>query len=209
VDRAPFSAIVEFNRANSDSLDVPVHTEVVMMKSAFEYFLGVGHDCNEMIGALLPLIPTRPKHFPLDGPLATRWPTANRKGIAIRPIEAWGREFCLRRNESAHGANRGANPGFVWSVHAHLAFASVLLPLLVKQQMVQLGFYQMAQRDTIQLEVIESYVLLDPFAAPATQEDRIERPWSKVYSEIVCGELLRRELESRMNEIRWDEPPPT
>lgn len=36
-DQLPHAAIVEFNLANTDSSDVPQHTEVVMTKSAFEH----------------------------------------------------------------------------------------------------------------------------------------------------------------------------
>lgn len=38
------NAVNEFNRANTDSSDVPIHVELVMMKSAFEWLLGVGAD---------------------------------------------------------------------------------------------------------------------------------------------------------------------
>lgn len=197
--QVPFAAISEFNRANTDSQDMPVPSELVMTKSAFEYFLEVGHKCDDMIRKLLPLIPQRPQHIPFSGPLLSKWPTTNKRGATTRPIEAWGRELCAHRNESAHGAARGANQRLVWSVHAHLAFAAVLLPLLVKQQLHTNGYFKMEERDSIQLEVIESYLMCDPFDARVVDEDgTVERPWSKIYSNIVVHELLRRDIAKQL-----------
>ena len=51
-DRVPYEAIVEFNRANTDSPDIPIHTEIVMIKSAFEFLLGVRHEADESVSAL-------------------------------------------------------------------------------------------------------------------------------------------------------------
>lgn len=205
--QAPFSAIVEFNRANSDSQDVPVHTEVVMTKSAFEYFLDVGHKSDEMVAAFLRIVPPRLGNRPLQGPLANRWPMV-RGGVPIRAIETWAREFCVRRNESAHGARRGANQNLVWSEHAHLAFAAILLPLLVKQRLAAGGFYQMREVEQIQLELIESYLMFDPFAPVASPYEHPEHPWSTVYSEEVVREKLRRGLEREMAKIDWANIPP-
>jgi hypothetical protein len=49
----PYESIVEFNRANTDSRDIPTHTEVVLTKSAFEYLFGIGERANEFVGMLL------------------------------------------------------------------------------------------------------------------------------------------------------------
>jgi hypothetical protein len=206
---------VEFNRANTDSQDIPIHTELVMTKSALEFLLGVRHEADELVDALLPLVPERPAENRLDGPLAARWAAARwaaarwaaARPKATRPLEAWAREFCDRRNSAAHGGRRrGAR--FVWSEEAHLAFTSSLFPLLVKQRLARDGFLRMAENDEIELAWIEAYLMHDPFESAANgRRQPHEHPWSRIYSENVIGEKLRRRLEEQMRGIDWNNLP--
>jgi hypothetical protein len=83
----PYEAIVELNRANTDSPDVPSHTEVVLTKSAFEYLFGIGQSAPEFVDTLWHVIPERKADDMPKGPLESRWKEARPK--AMRPI---GRE---------------------------------------------------------------------------------------------------------------------
>ncbi len=195
-DVVPFEAIVEFGRANTDSSDVPTHTELVMVKSAFEFLFTIGTDASEFAKALAASVPPSKTY---DGPLASRWTKA--RPNAARPLEAWAREFCDIRGGAAHGKKRGG-PRFVWSEHAHLAFASVLFPLLVKQQLSRSGFLVLDERDSIELEWIEAYLMHDPFE-PDNEGRRHQpraHPWSSVYSSQVVGEALRRHIARSIDE---------
>ena len=207
-ERTPYEAIVEFNRANTDSQDIPIHTELVMTKSAFEFLLGIRHEADELVEAILPLIPERSPAHRLDGPLAEHWPRS-RGNRPMRLLEAWAREFCIRRNEGAHGRRRRGRGDFVWSEESHLAFTSILFPLLLKQRLTRDGFLQMDETDQIQLVGIEAYLTWDPFASSAGGRRRQphEHPWSRIYSEDVLGEKLRRRIEEQMRGIDWDNLP--
>lgn len=200
-DRAPFNAIVEFNRANTDQ-DGPIHTESVLTKSAFEFLLGISEKADEFVEALLSLVPERAPEQRFGGPLAQRRP--QRKGAReMRPLEAWAREFCIRRNEGAHGRRRRADEHFVWSEEAHLAYCSLLFPLLVKVRLANQGFLDMNETDQIELEWIEAYLMHDPFERPADGRLRAlhEHPWNRIHSDEVIGEKLRRHLEAAMQQM--------
>jgi hypothetical protein len=173
-------AMVEFNCANTDSPDVPDHVEVVMVKSAFEWLLGIGEKVNDFVEALRGCLndtqPVAHREGPLDGPLKSRWSSARPK--AMRPLEAWAMEFCDIRGASAHGVSRTA-PRFVWPAHTHLAFASLLFPLLFKKIVSRSGPFKLDDYDVERLRWIDAYLLHDPFAFDWTA-DEATHPWVEI-----------------------------
>lgn len=198
-DKLPLEAIIEFNRANTDSQDVPSHTEVVMTKSALEFLFGIGEKRDELVRALNAVIPLRNPPWP-NGPLRKKWQTKFPK--AARPLEAWGREFCDLRGGAAHGQRRGGDR-FIWSERAHLAFASILFPLLVKQRLAGDGFMELQERDAVHLELIEAYLMHNPFIARRRKRPPREHPWRRIYSERILGELMRRQLLRQVRELKF------
>ena len=203
-DNLPYEAIVEFNRANSDSQDVPPHTETVLTKSAFEYLFGIGQGVNEFVDSVTRAAPVCDRETKLNGPLEKRW--INARPSTTRPLEAWAREFCDVRGGAAHGKERGG-ARFVWSEHAHLAFASILFPLLVKQRLAQQGFLEITEHDAIELDLIETYLMHDPFEPRPRSEQAHRHPWSRAYGNIVLGEVLRRTLLRQMQNMDWKNLP--
>lgn len=197
-DQLPHAAIVEFNLANTDSSDVPQHTEVVMTKSAFEHLFEIGTQVDAFVDALLAQFPGGGEPgSEFNGPLVERW--RERFPNAKRLLEMWAREFCDLRGRAAHGAERGGKR-FVWSSHAHLAFASILFPLTVKQRLAQQGFLQMSERDSIELARVEAYLTHDPFDAALVDES--SHPWGHVEGD-VSNEMLRRHLEREFAAVDW------
>lgn len=169
-------AMTEFNYANTDSPDVPVHVEIVMMKSAFEWLLNIGERADEfVVGLNRCLKGIRPVDVS-KGPLKTQWQKARPK--ATRPLEAWAREFCDVRGASAHGKPRAA-PRFVWTVHTHLAFASLLFPLVFKNLAADDGLLKIDDYDVERLRRIDAYLLHDPFAFDWMAEDATY-PWHEI-----------------------------
>jgi len=202
-DKLPYEAIVEFDRANTDSENVPTHIEIVLTKSAFEYFFDISQNVNEFVGELRKVVPDRDVATKFAGPLAQRWTKARPK--ATRPLEAWAREFCDVRGGAAHGKSR-SGARFVWSEEAHLAFTSILFPLLIRQRLANEGFLAIDERDALELALIEDYLMHDPFAA-RPRDGEHEHPWSKVYSYNVLGEIMRRGIEREMQKIDWNHLP--
>jgi hypothetical protein len=199
----PYEAIVEFNRANTDSPDVPTHTEVVLTKSAFEYLFDIAHDAPKFADALQRVVPGRNLDDKPKGPLEPRWKEARPK--AVRPLEAWAREFCDVRGGAAHGQKRGGGR-FVWSEEAHLAFSSILFPLLVKYTISKSGVFALPERDQVELERIEDYLMHDPFAVPSTVKNEHTHPLNSVFARVQ-SEILRRGLLKEINTIDWGNLP--
>jgi len=87
-------------------------------------------------------------------------------------------EFCDIRGASAHGASRTA-PRFVWTALTHLAFASLLFPLLFKKVASQAGIIKLDDYDVERLRRIDAYLLHDPFAFD-WKADETTHPWVEI-----------------------------
>lgn len=183
-------AVQEFNRANTDSPDIPLHVELVMMKSAFEQLLAIDEKWQSFthaLGAFLP--PAQIGARPATGPLVQRW--KDRFPKSVRPICAWAKEFCARRGAAAHGNSGRKDP--VWSDQAHLAFATLLFPLLLKKIASEAGRYNIDLEDMDHLARIEQYLEHDPFVyRDDDEDDRKRHPWVEIDSDIRMGVISRR-----------------
>lgn len=182
-----FEAINEFNSENTDSQAAPAHVEVIMIKSAFEWLLDIDHDSDNFARALLSCLP---EPDPVDaGPLTDRWAQRFCKRPR-RPIEAWAREFCDLRGTSAHGRRRQLDR-FVWPRHTHLAFASILFPLIVKARLAQTGQWILSDADGQTLRSIESYLVHDPFAHDRLSDEG-SNPWTTLRSTAKAVAYAKR-----------------
>lgn len=179
-----YEAVLEFNAANTDSSAVPEHVEVVMTKSAFDWLLQIDHNADSFINAIVGhLVPSGPVARP-SGPLIDTWLAKPR---AASVIEAWAREFCVLRNMSAHGGNRGRK--LVWSREAHLAFASVLFPLLLKKVLADRGWFTLSAGDGLRLSILNKYLAHDPMKPRRVGLE--SHPWN----ELAQDASLRPALE--------------
>jgi hypothetical protein len=179
-DAGLFEALREFNSANTDSSDVPEHVEIVMVKAAFEWLLHIDQNAMSFVRALESMLPAADCEPTESGPLEEAWRTRFRK--ASRPLNAWAQEFCDIRGAAAHGMDRKA-PRFVWKAHTHLAFASVLFPLLVKKRLANSGNWTMSALDAARLRRIDSYLMHDPFTHDHWASDD-SNPWSELDMQV-------------------------
>ena len=188
-----FEAIREFNHANTDSLDVPLHVETVMMKSAFEQLLGIGVRAEDFERALKGLLPEPRSELAervREHSLSEKWRKAFPR--SARPIYAWAREFCARRGGAAHGGRKGSH--YVWSEESHLAFCSIFFPLILKRVANSRGMYEMQGDDMERLERIDEYVVADPMGHSEDEEEGsdLEHPWVKIDNDIELHAIARR-----------------
>lgn len=172
-------AAIEFCCANTDSSDVPEHVEVVMVKSAFEWLLKIGQKADDFAKALFDVINDIDSP-PASGPLKEIW--KSNRPHACRPLEAWAKEFCDIRGASAHGKQRHGDR-FVWQPHVHLAFSSLIFPLVFKRLLAREGLYEMNGYDQARLQGIEQYLMHNPFDFDYEIE-RTTHPWSEIDDRI-------------------------
>jgi hypothetical protein len=180
-------SVIEFNRANTDSPDIPQHVELVMVKSALESLLQCGSRERRFRTRLLELVDS---HLAVAAPNASaRW--VDRYKGTNRPIEAWATEFCRLRGVSAHGMERGQlRP--IWLEAEHLAFVSVLFPLLLKLVLADLGLLEIERIDRGRLYLVETLLAVDPLRHD-TEDGAKPHPWSEYESKAIfwnCGDLL-------------------
>lgn len=150
-----------------------------MMKSAFESLLEIGTKADQFVAAIRSTIKGAIETNTTDGPLADRW--RDRWGKAQTFLEAWARDFCDVRGASAHGAQRDADR-FVWDQKRHLAFASMLFPLLLKKHLADKTGFRMDDYDAEILKRIEKFLMFDPLT-PEGLEDHRCHPWVAIESE--------------------------
>lgn len=180
-------AVAEYNRANTDSADIPIHVEMVMMKSAFELLLNIGPGAKPFEQALTKVMDSLPESPEVvDGPLRTRWFSAFPR--STRLFQAWAREFCARRGAAAHGA--AGKDHFVWSEEAHLAFASLLFPLLLKKLAADEGRYRISLDDLDRLGRLDEYIAHEPMHF---REDEFpsRHPWLEIDFDIRMRAISR------------------
>jgi hypothetical protein len=171
-------AVREFNAANTDSDRVPVHVELVMVKTALEWLLGIDEKRVSLTKALLDRFPKSAAASP-HGPLTARW--MQEKPTDDRLLAAWALDFCKVRNSAAHGSGQRGVPRLVWNHDRHLAFASLLFPLVVKKVLAERTVYVPTDRDRDEFNHIEDFLAIDPFG-PEIRPNR--PPWAEVQSKI-------------------------
>ena len=185
-DDPVLEAITEFNAANTDAGAVAAHVELVMAKSALEWLLAIDEKRDSLVKALI-------KHFPATsvasakGPLKKKWLSvrAPRHG---RLLEACAMDFCILRNTAAHGKRKVGSAPQVWQHAQHLAFISVVFPLLVKKVLAERGKFEPSERDLDRMGHVEDYLAVDPF----NQDKHTRRfAWAEVDSKIRLHGLAR------------------
>lgn len=197
--RGIFEAVAEFNAANSDSPDMPIHVEVVMLKTAFEWLLQIKSGNEQFTTALSKLVPVAVS-VENGGKLPGEW-SKKAPPKDGRLLTAWGLEFCALRGASAHGQK--GQPKVSWDAHSHLAFGAVLFPLVLKKRLADEGFYKLSELDEENLQSVERLLAFDPFQKAekiqrtGRRTSQVKHPWSVIASEArakVASQRFRRDL---------------
>ena len=179
------TALSLFNQSNTDSPDVGEETELIWSKAAFERLWNIGSDDNGFVSALNKEMATYiGKDF--DGTLKDKWQA--KKGATH--LEAWAREFHMMRGSSAHGKH-GAIPSCVWPASAHLAFASILFPLLLKRILVRLGYLTLNPYDEERLKSVNAYLMHDPFEHDFIKSEG-QHPWQEIDTQVWIASVAHK-----------------
>jgi hypothetical protein len=187
--RAYHEAINEFVSANTDSPDMPEHAEVVMTKSAYEWLLCIDENARSFtraLGSLFDGIALRPA----SGALAVQWRSARNTQLLL---EAWGREFCALRGVSAHGRDRQVST-FVWQSSAHLAFAALLFPVVVRRCLARDGLLERRPFDDEFMRRVEDFISVDPVSHAALDAD--VHPWARLHLDVTLRSSVMESLRA-------------
>lgn len=132
------------------------------------------------------------------GPLLDKW--KNRFPRASSILGAWAQEFSALRGANAHGVDRKLDH-FVWGSRAHLAFASILFPLIVKKKLADAGLWAQQEADAEKLRRIQDYLMDDPFNIGSMKRQDSHHPWSDIDGEALMASLERRMREELRQQI--------
>lgn len=172
-----YESILEFNAANTDSSAVPSHVEVVMCKTALEWLLGINEHRVSLTKELTRLFPVTDE-LEVVGSHFEKW--LNRwKAPDLRAISAWAYDFCAVRGSAAHGKETPIS--VVWGANQHLAFISVVFPLLLKKVLAERGNYVLTDEDADHICCLEGYLQYDPFSSDSVNKEG-QHYWAEVRS---------------------------
>ncbi|WP_417910225.1 hypothetical protein [Candidatus Electronema sp. PJ] len=193
-------AIEEFVLANTDSPNVPEHVELIMVKSAFERLFRINHYKDEFCRAIKEKLEAIKAPDIEHTEYTAAW-HAKRPNSA-RLIECWAKEFCDMRGAAAHGAGRNNTSRFMWSEFYHLAFASILFPLLVKHELMALGLISQDEEAVEKLRYIELYLATNP---DQSETECREHPWREIPRRAMDS-LRKRSYHKLIREARFWPP---
>ena len=155
-------SITLFNRANTDSNEVPPSAEIVFMRAALETLLGANHKTSDLKAKLLELMAPHLGAAEWHNKQIPPKTWQDRWNNNTRPFSAWVEDFCHWRNEGAHG-NSGTKKyrSPVWSLWNHLLFTSWFMSRCVKVLLAHESLYTLTQDDKDELKNIEMFFTYD------------------------------------------------
>jgi hypothetical protein len=148
-DRPLLESIFLYLHANTDSSDVMLHSELVLICGAIESVLNIKNgNTTDLVAAFLNAVE---KVLLLDAEIkdsdkfkeaaATK---THQKALSIR--EVWIKDFYITRGDIAHG-RKIPQYASQWSMQEHVILASEIFPLLLKLKLQDLGVYAMTEDD--------------------------------------------------------------
>jgi len=166
-------AISFYLAANTDSDDVPLSAELVLLRMAMDRLMEI----SDRVDAFREALRT---HFDSDLPRPPDWgsgPINEVKWRArwtdvkkiSRPLDAWAHDFCNARNSSAHASAKPSKyPDSVMALEAHAVLASWLIPLMVKAELNKLSLYALNNEDRTMRSGLESLLSWDLLSQDGT-----------------------------------------
>lgn len=179
-----YQSLILFGEANTDRIDMPVGTEVLLAYAAFEQALGLAdaraRDVTAEFADLLEpdrQLPSTDWTIPEDNPRAAQ---LLEKAPNIRT--AWLQDLANSRGSLAHGHSTEAYPA-CWAPHEHLLLAAHALPLVVKKRLAAIAGYDLTSRDRAGIEALEPLINTRHFEVGEDGESVEKHPWPDIISE--------------------------
>lgn len=181
--------IVLFNEANTDRLEMPQASEMILVYSAFEQLLGLAGAGPRDVAVAFASLFDPDAECPRD-----EWKIAegNERAAALLDRagslrEAWLQDLGISRGSLAHGHEGEAYPA-CWSPREHLLFSSFAFPLAVKRVLAGLQLYDMLDDDERLIEAFEFLLNERHFA----EDVRDRGVWGDVLDQRLIRRLVRQ-----------------
>ena len=171
-----YQAIVLFNEANTDRLEMPPGTEVILLYAAMEQALGVPSKRPKIVAQ---------RFAEVFAPQAVLPPSEWKVGRENEPggtllknsanlRTAWLQDLANSRGSLAHGHSTEAYPA-CWQPHEHLLFGAHVLPLVVKLRLRDMAGYELTAEDRAGIQACEPLLNERHFGEAEAGQDK--HPW--------------------------------
>jgi hypothetical protein len=188
------NSILYFNQANTDSDNISLQVESVLMVGAFQHLLNaqkkpydkdVARRFSEIVTPHTSLLTRTSQRG------STRWPSSQ------EPLRyEWMREFYQIRNDFAHGKLRTGQPT-VWTPGEHIVLSAIAFPLLVKCLLKEAGGYGLTDIDRREIDCFEKLADTNDFLElPADSQDSADTHWTRCWWGWIKQEARRLDAEA-------------
>lgn len=187
------SSISCFNQANTDSDNIRLQVELVLMVGAFQELLNVGDHVKEVARRFSEVV----------APYTSLATTASQRGSmrwrsSQEPLRyEWMREFHRIRNNFAHGKLRTVQTP-VWNPPEHMVLGAIAFPLLVKCLLKEAGGYSLTYiDDRREIDCFEKLAdTMDFLKLPADSQDSSDTHWTRCAEDWIEQEARRLDAEA-------------
>jgi hypothetical protein len=176
-----YQAIILFNEANTDRIEMPIGTELVLTYAAIEQGLGMaGAPTRDVAAAFAEVLqpydplPTEDWAVPEGNPRAEK---LLQKSASLRA--AWLQDLANSRGSLAHGHALETYPA-CWQPHEHLLLGAHAVPLLVKRRLQDMIGYELSAKDRGSIDALEPLINARHFESSDNDEDDSDQGWSKI-----------------------------
>jgi hypothetical protein len=183
------SSISCFNQGNTDSDNIRLQVELVLMVGAFQELLNVGDNAKYVARRFSDIIsPCTPLATSASQRGSTRWPSSQ------EPLRyEWMREFHRIRNDFAHGKLSMVQTP-VWTPIEHMVLGAIAYPLLVKYLLKVAGRYTLTNVDRREIDCIEKLADTKDFLElPADHQSSLDTHWMRCQRDSI-RQNMRREI---------------
>jgi hypothetical protein len=191
------SSISCFNQANTDSDNIRLQVEAILMVGAFQELLNVGDHVKEVARRFSEVVaPYTSLATTMSQRGATHWASSQ------EPLRyEWMREFHRIRNDFAHGKLSIVQTP-VWSPREHMVLGAIAFPLLVKCMLKEAWGYSLTRIDRRDIDCFEKLADIKDFLElPADSGGSLDTHWTRLWEDWIRQDLGRKIAEKEARRV--------
>lgn len=184
-----YQAVITFNEANTDRLEMPPAAEAILSYAAIEQLLDSAGQPASVLANRFAEVFTPSRECPKEDWQVESPDAAITKRLFKAPNlrYGWVEDLAVARGSVAHGHDPEAYPS-IWSIHEHLLLSSFVIPRLLKCILAKSGLYQLSQDDLDEIDAFE-FLLNERHLEERDPHELAPVSWSKVISRQLIHRL--------------------